>query len=60
MGGEALGHFPELLRHLGFARVAVLGDVAGQDALDVAVEDRRAQAHGQAGDGAGGGAADTR
>src|SRR5690606_9945925 len=55
---EALGDFPQLPGDFRLARIAVLGDVACQHALDVAVEDGRAQSHGQAGDGASGGAAD--
>ena len=56
--GEALGGFPQRPGHLRFAGIAVLRQVARQYALDVAVEDRCAQAHRQAGDGSSGGAAD--
>lgn len=56
--GEAFGGFPQRPGHLRFAGIAVLRQVARQYALDVAVEDRCAQAHRQAGDGSSGGAAD--
>ncbi len=55
---EALSGRPELLGDLGLAWVALLRGKARQHALDVAVEDRRTQAHAQAGDGAGSGQAD--
>src|SRR5690606_6281158 len=55
---ETFGDLPELPGHFRLARVAALGNIAGQHALDVAVEDGRAQAHAQAGNGAGGGATD--
>jgi len=59
VGGEALGSGPQLFGHLGFARVALLRRVAGQHPLDVAVQDRRPQAHAQAGNCTGCGQADT-
>src|SRR5450830_105316 len=60
MGREALCGGPELFGYLGFAWVALLRGKACKYAFDVAIEDRRAQAHAQAGDRAGGGQADAR
>ena len=59
-GREALCGGPQLLSHLGFARVALLCSKARQHAFDVAVEDRCTQAHAQARNRASGGQADTR
>ena len=50
--GEALGHLPQLSGDLRLAGLTVLGNVAGQHALDVAVKDRFAQVQADAGDGA--------
>jgi len=58
--GEALGYLPQLAGQFRLAGITVLGHVAGQHALDVAVEDRRPQAQADAGYGAGRGAANAR
>ncbi|MCY1182021.1 hypothetical protein D9M73_225580 [compost metagenome] len=57
---KALSVGPELFGDLRLAGVALLRGKARQHPFDVAVEDRRAQAHADAGNGAGGGQADPR
>ena len=49
VGGEAFGGGPQLFGHFGLARIPLLRGVAGQHAFDVAVQDRGAQAHADAG-----------
>ncbi|MNI40679.1 hypothetical protein D3C73_949120 [compost metagenome] len=58
MRREALSIRPELFGDLRLAGITLLRGKARQHAFDVAVEDRRAQAHADAGDRAGGGQAD--
>ena len=60
VGGELFGNVPQLVQYRGGAGPAVHGEVASQYPFDVAVEDGGFLSHGEAGDGAGGGAADAR
>src|SRR5690554_8177914 len=56
--GIALGNLPEPVMYRLLPRPALHRMVAGQYPFDIAIQDRRPQAHAQAGDSAGSGTAD--
>src|SRR5690554_7910676 len=56
--GITLGNLPEAVMYRLLPRPALHRMVAGQYPFDIAIQDRRPQAHAQAGDGAGSGTAD--